>query len=53
MLSEKPRIGSNNFVKNDPFASTIIGLVVLILLLGGVLKCCLKQYDTLNTEKQS
>ena len=26
----------NNFVKNDPFASTIIGLVVMILLLGGV-----------------
>ena len=26
----------NNFVKNDPFASTIIGLVVLIVLLGGV-----------------
>mgnify|MGYP001189246798 CR=1 FL=1 len=26
----------NHFVKNDPFASTIIGLVVLILLLGGV-----------------
>ena len=26
----------NNFVQNDPFASTIIGLVVLILLLGGV-----------------
>lgn len=25
-----------NFVKNDPFASTIIGLVVLIVLLGGV-----------------
>ena len=26
----------NHFVQNDPFASTIIGLVVLILLLGGV-----------------
>ena len=26
----------NNFVKNDPFASTIIGLVVMIVLLGGV-----------------
>ena len=25
------------FIQNDPFASTIVGLVVLILLLGGII----------------
>ena len=35
MLLEKQPVGST-ICQNDPFASTIIGLVVLIVLLGGV-----------------